>query len=456
MFFHTDYRPLVRDANHWVLDEQTQTAPHLMPPPFLVDIDGNPHPPALQRLVPGRRNCRDEQLVPNILVGAGGEQEVIEGLPSENNGNPRSNIDQMIAELMQQREYAVDVDQQPAGDEESERLRGNRGLQRIPGPDEQLQLAIPHNQPTLERALFSSCSAQMICAAFSSGGSFLAAGNADHNVRVYHMFGDDGPVRILEEEAHTDGVDSIQWANKSLRFVSGSKDGTAIVWNFERQRWNTMKLRMNTKLPGNSDSEAEDGKLKLKVTMVGWDLSDEWVITAVNDHSLKVWNSTSGNLVHILKAHQDEVFVLEAHPIDAGVLLSAGHDGQILVWDVLKGGAPVASYYNSIQGQGHGAVFDAKWSPDGHSMAATDSHGHLLLFGFGSNERFRKVTARLGVWGIVGPGGGGRTGPRRSGDIEGVRQSSGNWQRGDTSVLWAKRVLVPPLSSNTIRLIQDK
>lgn len=69
LFFHTDYRPLVRDTNHWVLDEQTQIPPHLMPPPFLVDIDGNPYPPMLQRLVPGRELCNVEQLVPNIVIG---------------------------------------------------------------------------------------------------------------------------------------------------------------------------------------------------------------------------------------------------------------------------------------------------------------------------------------------------------------------------------------------------
>lgn len=48
-----------------------------MPPPFLVDVDGNPYPPALQRLVPGRENCRGEQLVPNIAVGAGGKMIAI-------------------------------------------------------------------------------------------------------------------------------------------------------------------------------------------------------------------------------------------------------------------------------------------------------------------------------------------------------------------------------------------
>lgn len=66
MFFHTDYRPLIRDSNNYVLDEQTQQAPHLMPPPFLVDVDGNPHPTKYQRLVPGRENSSDEHLVPQL------------------------------------------------------------------------------------------------------------------------------------------------------------------------------------------------------------------------------------------------------------------------------------------------------------------------------------------------------------------------------------------------------
>lgn len=68
LFFHTDYRPLSRDLNNVVVDEQTQIPPHLMPPPFLVDMDGNPYPPYLQRLVPGREHCDTDQLVPNVVL----------------------------------------------------------------------------------------------------------------------------------------------------------------------------------------------------------------------------------------------------------------------------------------------------------------------------------------------------------------------------------------------------
>lgn len=91
-------------------------------------------------------------------------------------------------------------------------------------------------------------SGQMISAAFSSGGMFLAAGSADHYVRVYKMCGPVGPQRVLEVEAHKDRVDSILWANFSLRFVSGSKDGTALIWRYSRQEWTHIKLLMSTKL----------------------------------------------------------------------------------------------------------------------------------------------------------------------------------------------------------------
>ncbi|KZC10837.1 PH-interacting protein, partial [Dufourea novaeangliae] len=213
--------------------------------------------------------------------------------------------------------------------------------------------------------------------------------SADHHVRVYTMLGDEGPRRVLEVESHSDTVDSIQWAHSGLKFISGSKDGTANVWHFEQQQWMYKRLLMTTKLPGESDAE-DDSNKKAKVTMVSWDVSDEWVITAVNDSSLKVWNAKTCELVKVLRGHKDEVFVLESHPIDPRVILSAGHDGQLIIWDVLKT-EPIACFQNFIEGQGNGAVFDAKWSPDGNMLAATDSHGHLLIYGFGSGVEKLKI-----------------------------------------------------------------
>ena len=118
------------------------------------------------------------------------------------------------------------------------------------------------------------------------------------------MFGQEGPERILELEAHSDRVDSIQWANSGLRFISGSKDGTALLWRYEQQEWRTIRLRMTSRLAGlassssseraNTEEDADGRNQKLKVTMVTWSLDDRWLVTAVSDFSLKLWDSTTG------------------------------------------------------------------------------------------------------------------------------------------------------------------
>ncbi|GFU01926.1 bromodomain and WD repeat-containing protein 1 [Trichonephila clavipes] len=188
------------------------------------------------------------------------------------------------------------------------------------------------NQKPLKFTERNKANAQMICSSFSSGGLFLATGSTDNNVRVYNIAGLSGPEKILERELHTDRVDSIQFSSNDCRFISGSKDGTALIWKYERQNWTTIQLKMSTKLPGQSE-EREDTKTKLMVTMVSWALNDDKVITAVSDRTIK--------------GHEDEVFVLEPHPIDPRVFLSSGHDGRIILWDLVTG-TVIKNHFNLV------------------------------------------------------------------------------------------------------------
>lgn len=255
----------------------------------------------------------------------------------------------------------------------------------------------------------SRAGAQVLCSSFSPGGMFFAAGSTDNVIRMYH-FQTGYPRKIGELEKHTDRVDSICYANSDYRFLSGSKDGTACIWKFERNEWRSMVLDMSLVPPKREDGEdeVEDKKKfrrrndndedivpsKLKVTMVGWNIDDTLVVTAINDHSLKVWCSFTGTLLHGLRGHGDEVFVLECSPIDSRIMMSAGHDGNIIIWDIIKG-RPVTRFFNRIEGQGHGAVFDSKFSPDGMTIAATDSHGQMMIYGHGSNGRYASLPDQL-------------------------------------------------------------
>uniref|UniRef100_A0A8B9SRI7 Bromodomain and WD repeat domain containing 1 n=1 Tax=Anas platyrhynchos TaxID=8839 RepID=A0A8B9SRI7_ANAPL len=233
---------------------------------------------------------------------------------------------------------------------------------------------------------------QMLCSSFSVGGMFLATGSTDHVIRMY-FFGSETPEKIAELESHADKVDSIQFSNSGDRFISGSRDGTARIWRFEQAEWRSILLDMSDRLPGDACSE-EDKFMKPKVTMIAWNQNDNYVVTAVNNHLLKVWNSSTGQLLHDLVGHADEVFVLETHPFDSRIMLSAGHDGNIFIWDITKG-TKTKHYFNMIEGQGHGAVFDCKFSPDGQHFACTDSHGHLLIFGFGCSRPYEKIPDQM-------------------------------------------------------------
>ncbi|XP_068930949.1 bromodomain and WD repeat-containing protein 1 isoform X2 [Petaurus breviceps papuanus] len=233
---------------------------------------------------------------------------------------------------------------------------------------------------------------QMLCSSFSVGGMFLATGSTDHVIRMYFL-GFEMPEKIAELESHTDKVDSIQFSNNGDRFLSGSRDGTARIWKFEQPEWKSILLDMATRLSCDSCSE-EEKFMKPKVTMIAWNRNDTLVVTAVNDHVLKVWNSHTGQLLHNLVGHTDEVFVLETHPFDSRIMLSAGHDGNIFIWDITKG-IKTKHYFNIIEGQGHGAVFDCKFSSDGQHFACTDSHGHLLIFGFGCSKPYEKIPDQM-------------------------------------------------------------
>uniref|UniRef100_A0A672V5A2 Bromodomain and WD repeat-containing protein 1 n=1 Tax=Strigops habroptila TaxID=2489341 RepID=A0A672V5A2_STRHB len=232
---------------------------------------------------------------------------------------------------------------------------------------------------------------QMLCSSFSVGGMFLATGSTDHVIRMY-FFGSETPEKIAELESHADKVDSIQFSNSGDRFISGSRDGTARIWRFEQAEWRSILLDMSDRLPGYV--KKEDKFMKPKVTMIAWNQNDNYVVTAVNNHLLKVWNSCTGQLLHDLVGHADEVFVLETHPFDSRIMLSAGHDGNIFIWDITKG-TKTKHYFNMIEGQGHGAVFDCKFSPDGQHFACTDSHGHLLIFGFGCSRPYEKIPDQM-------------------------------------------------------------
>lgn len=76
----------------------------------------------------------------------------------------------------------------------------------------------------------------------------------------------------------------------------------------------------------------EDAKQKLRVTMVNFDKSDQWVITASLDLCIRVWNCFTGELIRILQGHKKDAYVVESHPLDSRVIANLILKNLVLVY----------------------------------------------------------------------------------------------------------------------------
>lgn len=90
-----------------------------------------------------------------------------------------------------------------------------------------------------------------------------------------------------------------------------------------------------------------DIQKRYPVTMVAWNCDDTFIVTSQTNLVIKVWNSSDGQLVHELRGHNDEIYVLEAHPRDPRILLSASHDGNLMLWNLLTGKL-IRKFYNRV------------------------------------------------------------------------------------------------------------
>jgi WD40 repeat protein len=61
------------------------------------------------------------------------------------------------------------------------------------------------------------------------------------------------------------------------------------------------------------------------------------LLAAGSDNIIRVWSTRDWSLRNLLRGHSESVTVLSAHPQDPRLLLSAGHDGLSILWDLETG-----------------------------------------------------------------------------------------------------------------------
>ncbi|KAL8138375.1 hypothetical protein V2J09_004376 [Rumex salicifolius] len=265
---------------------------------------------------------------------------------------------------------------------------------------------------------------QILCCAFNANGTIFVTGSSDTLARVWSTckssFDDSAQpnheMDILS--GHENDVNYVQFSgcavtqrssvgdalkeDNVLKFrnswlshdniVTCSRDGSAIIWiprsrksHGKVGRW--MKAYHLKVPPPPLPPQPPRGGPRQRilptprgVNMIVWSLDNRFVLAAIMDCRICVWNAADGSLVHSLTGHTESTYVLDVHPFNPRIAMSAGYDGKTIIWDIWEG-TPVRIFEI-----GRYKLVDGKFSQDGTSIVLSDEVGQIYLLSTGEGE----------------------------------------------------------------------
>lgn len=288
---------------------------------------------------------------------------------------------------------------------------------------------IPRPPDTTGRANDSSTSTvyqnhQILCCAFNASGTIFVTGSSDTYARVWNacrssMEDSEQPNHEMDLlSGHENDVNYVQFSGCAVpskfsstdtlkednipkfknswfthdNIVTCSRDGSAIIWiprsrrsHGKVGRW-TRAYHLKVPPPPMPPQPPRGGPRQRfqptprGVNMIVWSLDNRFVLAAIMDCRICVWNASDGSLVHSLIGHTESTFVLDVHPFNPRIAMSAGYDGKTIIWDIWEG-IPVRIYET-----GRFKMVDGKFSPDGTSLVLSDEVGQIFIISTGQGE----------------------------------------------------------------------
>ncbi|CAO3598689.1 unnamed protein product [Absidia cylindrospora] len=160
-----------------------------------------------------------------------------------------------------------------------------------------------------------------------------------------------------------------------------TNDNTAISQQSISLPTSDVPLTASANINITANAEHQDTEEAPKVSMITWSADDRLCVVATTHGDIKVYYAHNGEPACVLKGHKGETYAVDSHPQDSNTILSAGYDGNVILWDIRR--------QNVITWRNHrDRVFlDCKFSKDGMKYAITDDEGNCTLFGINGLEK---------------------------------------------------------------------
>ena len=186
----------------------------------------------------------------------------------------------------------------------------------------------------------------------------------------------------------------------SYGLMTASHDGTILVWSRRaKRRWEQKQLIQFPTIEPEFQSRKTKKKIQVVVPEVCiWSLDDTRVIASATDNVIYVWSIEERRFVHRMRGHDRIVYVIDHHPWDPTMIMTAGYDGKIILWDIERGVslrefAPFNAFFREENmrrelGSQPFEIVDGFFSPDGNEITVSDTCGHIYLISNANDAKF--------------------------------------------------------------------
>ncbi|MFB3785688.1 MAG: hypothetical protein ACE15F_04890 [bacterium] len=200
------------------------------------------------------------------------------------------------------------------------------------------------------RHILRGASRWIVCLAWSPDGRILAAGSADHAIRLWDT-GSGELIRTLEGR-----VFSLAWSPDSQTLASVSSGDHIRIWDAE-----TGILKRILK--GHKES----------VFSLAWSPDGQILASGFRDWKISLSHAGTGELLRTLEGHTDRVYSLAWSP-DGKILASGSADHTIRLWNIETGHSARIPVGPSKW------VFSLAWTPDGKTLASVIGDDTIRLW----------------------------------------------------------------------------
>jgi COMPASS component SWD3 len=198
-----------------------------------------------------------------------------------------------------------------------------------------------------------------------------------------------GPLHALQTlQGHARGINDVAWSPTAEYLATASDDKSLRVW----------------------DAETGDALVEFRghtnfVFSCAFNPQSNLLVSGSFDETVKIWDVRSGDCVSTLPAHSDPVTGVDFNR-DGTCIVSGSHDGLIRIWDTMTG-----ECLKTIYAGGNPPVSFVRFSPNGKFVLSGTLDSTLRLWRVGDRESaVDAATAALAggpVGGASALGGGG-------------------------------------------------